>query len=592
MNLPVIKRKNMYKRSTLSFGGINLTQNYSSGELRNCTGISHNAFPSITQRDKSEMVFECLSPTAAIFENIECVATDDGLYYDRKKVGALSSGRKMLASLGKKIIVFPDKVCYDTESGELSDLSGRCTTYGNTVTFTNNSISVGNELFVEKMEGDFTLFHDGVGLITYESVKVEEGNVILEGFALKKISEITTGTLLGEKCNDNQYRIVQNISYSADSGVYEVANDLITVTNVLEDVFATLSEGDVVEISGCDTLPQNNISSKIISKNGNTLIFADGTFSEGTEECEIFIQRKIPDFNCICSYENRLWGCEGNTVYASALGDASNFFVYNNLSTDSYTVSSNSAGDFTACISYGNSCLFFKENSCYKLYGNRPSNFQLSESFGGGIRREDARSLVNAGGKVFFKGNGGVYAFYGGIPQCISDKLGNLTMENCVAGSEGKLYYLSADTENGREEFVWDIEKSLWSKSGVTDTLGYVSHGGHMYRLKNDGIERICREADKEAQWSMTLCPFDEGYYKTKNYTRLYIRAQLFEGAYIRTEIKRDNEPWEIVDTSYGEEKKYLNIPCVVKSCHEVQLRLSGKGKSIIEAIVREFSVN
>ena len=592
MNLPVIKRKNMYRRSTLSFGGLNLTQNFSAGELRDCTGISHRAFPAITQRDKSEKVFECLSPTAAIFENKECVAAEDGLYYNRKKVANLLPGKKMLACLGKKIVVFPDKVCYDTETGKLSELSGKCTTYGTPVTFTNNSVSVGEELFLEKMEADFTLFHDGEGLITYASAEVKEGKVTLDGFALKKASEITAGTVLGEKCNANQYRIVQSVSYSDEKGVYEVANDLITVTNVLDNVFASISAGDVVEISGCDILPQNNVSGKIVSKEGNTLVFADGTFTEGTEECEITIQRKIPDFSCICSYENRLWGCEGNTVYGSALGDVTNFFVYNNLSTDSYTVSSNTAGDFTACISYGNSCLFFKENSCYKLYGNKPSNFQLSESFGGGILKEDSGSLVNIGGKVFFKGNGGVYAFYGGMPQSISDKLGNLTMENAVAGSDGKLYYLSADTQNGREEFVWDIEKGLWSKSGISDSIGYISYAGNIYRLRKDGIEKICHEPDGKAEWSMTLCPFDEGYFKTKNYTRLYIRAQLFEGAYIRTEIKRNDEPWEIVDTSYGNEKKYLNVPCVVKSCHEVQLRISGKGKSIMESVVREFSVN
>ena len=102
----------------------------------------------------------------------------------------------------------------------------------------------------------------------------------------------------------------------------------------------------------------------------------------------------------------------------------------------------------------------------------------------------------------------------------------------------------------------------------------------------------MCEETDDEAVWSITLCPFDEGYYNTKNYSRIHIRAQLFEGAHICAEIKSDSGEWRNVNTSYGDEKKYINIPCVVKGCHEVQLRLSGKGKSIIESIVREFSVN
>jgi hypothetical protein len=86
-----------------------------------------------------------------------------------------------------------------------------------------------------------------------------------------------------------------------------------------------------------------------------------------------------------------LWGCEGNTIYASALGDPFNFFKYDNLSTDSYTIQSDGAGLFTAAVAYGNCCLFFKESKCYKLYGNRPSNFQLTACFAAGIMKNNLK---------------------------------------------------------------------------------------------------------------------------------------------------------------------------------------------------------
>lgn len=592
MNLPVIKKENRYRRSMVSFGGLNLSQSFSAGEMRECSGISHRNFPAITQRQKSEPVFECMSPTAALFGNKECIAADDGLYYDRKKVGDLSPGKKQMAALGSKIVVFPDKVYYDTSSEKFGDLRGRCETQGAEVTFTNNSISVPEARFEESREIEVSVFPKEAQLITYDTVSVSTGKITLAGFSLKNPAELTEGTVLYEKCKENQYRIVQSVSDSEDSETCLVTSELVTITNVLENIFSELKVGDVVEISGCVGIIANNLSAAIVSKTAKSLTFADDTFIAATETGNVTVQRKIPDFTCICSHENRLWGCEGNTIYASSLGDAANFFVYNNLSTDSFTVTSNSAGDFTACISYGNCCLFFKENSCYKLYGNRPSNFQLTESFGRGVLKGDGMSVVNAGGKVIYKGGGGVYVFYGGIPQCISDKLMGLSMENAVSGSDGKLYYITADTKDGRQELVWDIERNLWSKSGVTDALGYISYGGEMYRLKSGGVEKICEDSDDETQWSVTFCPFDEGYYNTKNYSRLRIRVQLFEGAYIRTEIKSDDSPWKIVNTSYGDKKKYINIPCVVKSCHEVQLRLSGKGKSIIESIVREFSVN
>lgn len=592
MHLPTAKRESRYKRSIITFGGLNLTQSYSAGEMSDCSGISHREFPSITQRTKGENIFECMSPSAAIFENKECIAAEGGLYYDRKKVGDLSAGKKKLVTLGNKIIVFPDKMYYDTQTQEFKSLTGIAQTQGAQVTFTENAVSVPESLFVETRDIEKTQFHKETQLITYASIEINEGTAIGSELALKKATELEAGTILLEKCNKNQYRLVESVEYSDDSDICEVTSELITTENVIKDLFASFNVGDIVEISGCSILEQNNLSGEIIKKTDTSLTFAEGTFAPGTETESITIQRKIPDFTCVCSYENRLWGCEGNTIYASALGDATNFFTYKGLSTDSFTVTSNSAGQFTACIPYGNSCLFFKETSCYKLYGNRPANFQLTQSFGTGILKDDAASVVNAGGKLIYKGNGGVYVFYGGTPQCISDKLGSITLENVTAGSNGRLYYLSADTKSGREEYVWDIEKNLWSKTGISDVLGYASYGDSMYRFKNDGVEKVSSEADSEVEWSITFCPFDEGYYNTKNYSRLHIRVQLFQGAYIRTEVRDDNTEWKIINTSYGDSRKHLNIPCVVKSCHRVQLRLSGKGRSILESITREFSVN
>ena len=566
-------------------------QSYSPGEMRDCIGISHKEFPAITQRQKSEAIFSCQSPRAAAFAGKECVAADDGLYYDRKKVGDLTPGKKQIAVLGSKIVVFPDKVYYDTESEKFADLCGKCETYEATVSFTTATISVPESHFKQLNVIETSLFSKDSTVLTYSEVEVSSGKPVFRNFSLQTPSNLNEGTILREKCKGNQYRIVRSVEYNEKSESYEVQNELITVKNVLENIFSEFKVGDVVEISGCTQESENNKTAAITSKSSTMLSFASGTFKECTETANITIQRKIPDFACICSYKNRLWGCAGNTVYASALGDATNFFIYKNLSTDSFTVESNSAGNFTACVSYGNCCLFFKENSCYKLYGNRPSNFQLNESFSSGILKGDGGSVVHTGGKVIYKGNGGIYVFYGGIPQRISDKLGNITLENTVGGSDGKHYYISADTADGRQEFVWDIERNLWSKSGVTDTLGYFSYGENMYRLKSEGIEKIMDEPDADAMWSITLCPFDEGYYNTKNYSRIHIRVQLFKGAHICTEIKSDGGRWQTVNTSYGDEKKYINIPCTVKSCHEVQLRLSGKGKSIIESIVREFSV-
>lgn len=591
MRLPVFKSKGQYNRRLISFGGINMLQNFSEGEMSDCSGISHLSFPAITQRRKNTKIFDCIMPTAYSYAEKECIATSDGLYYDRKKVLELSSGEKELAFLGSLAIVFPDKVYYDMKNGESGTLYAQCNTGGMEVSFSTNSIIVPKEYYEKKSVIESTVFKAGTKLVTYQSVSTDRNKVELSGFSLKSTGDINEGCIFYEKCEKNQYRTVIRKEINEQTNECVIVNELTTLENKADKFFKDFRIGDVVEISGCQ-LTTNNKTLRIISKNDTQLMFSSSSLFETKDTSEIVIKRKIPDFSCICSYENRLWGCEGNTIYASALGDPFNFFVYNNLSTDSFSVASNTLGDFTACAVYGNSCLFFKENACFKLYGDRPSNFKLSQNFGSGIKKSDKGSVVSVEGKVFYKGNGGIFVFYGGFPQSISQKLGEISMENAVAGSDGKCYYITADTQTGREEFVFDEEKGMWSKSGVLNTLGYSCFGGKLYRLMEDGVYTIEEEADSSAQWYAQLCPFDERYYKTKSYSRIHISAQLFENSYICVEVQIDGQPWKNIATVYGSEKKFVNIPCVLKSCHEVKVRISGKGKSIIESLTREFRIN
>ena len=591
MRLPVFRGEKRYRRHMVTFGGLNLMQSFSDGEMRDCSGISHISFPALTQRQKSASLFPCEKPSALIFAGKECIAASGALYYDRKKVGELSEGTdKQLAYMGSKVLVFPDKVYYDVKEKKFGSLQAECVISGVEVSFTQNAITVPSANYVTTSKVEQHTFSQNELLTTYTSVTQQSDKFIFSGFKFKKPGELLVDTILCEKCAANQYRTVMSIEESADLKSYTVTSKLITLENSMKNIFSEFRANDVVEISGCQA-NANNKTATIEERGLATLTFAEGTFSEAKETADITIKRKIPDFTSVCSYENRLWGCEGNTIYASALGDPFNFFRYRQLSTDSFSVESSTSGDFTACVTYGNCCLFFKENACYKLYGNRPANFQLTESFGSGLAKTERRSIASVNGKILYNGNGGVFVFYGGIPQCVSQKIEGITLKDTIGGSDGKRYYLSTQTESGRIELVYDTELGLWSKSGVKDVVAYEYYGGTMYRLTSEGVEEILAEPDENAQWSVTLCPFDENYYKTKNYSRIHICAQLFNDSWICVEVKSDNGQWRTVSTQYGNEKSYINIPGIINNCHNIEIRLSGKGKSIIESITREFCV-
>lgn len=588
MKLPRINIKNQYTRRMIAFGGLNVTKNIKEGELCECSGISHAAFPAITQRQKLQSV-GYTSPDAVHFEKELFVADGGKLYYGEKCVGECSLGKKQIVSINGRIIVFPDKIYYDTNTEELGSLEA--TYILDDVTFTSNSLVSPSVKNVVKIENEKSEFRYGESILSYDSVYTNTGKVVVNNLTVIPCQDVQEGKIFKNRCLNNQYRIAGNIAVDEEKGTVTIENELISIVNELEGVFSEFRKGDAVEITGCNKQINDKLA-VITNINGTTLTFDENTFTEDTQGNSITIKRKIPDFSCICNYGNRLWGCEGNTIYASKLGDPFNYFIYNQLSTDSFTVTSNTSGDFTACVAYGGSCLFFKENSCYKLYGTRPSNFQLVETLCGGVSKDSAGSVISTVNGIFYRNSEGVYISYGGAARCISQKLEGIAMKNAVAGCDNHRYFIAGDGENGRRLYVYDIEKDLWSIFGETTAKDFCYCNGALHIATDKGLLKLTNEADNECEWYFTLCQTDENYHRAKSYNKLYITLTLEEKSWVCVEIEADGGLMEKVFYLRGEKRRNVKIPISIKKCHEMKIKISGKGKSVIESIVREFSVN
>ncbi|CAN4034983.1 hypothetical protein PKCEKB_PKCEKB_19180, partial [Dysosmobacter welbionis] len=87
--------------------------------------------------------------------------------------------------------------------------------------------------------------------------------------------------------------------------------------------------GDAVTIAGCTKHPENNKTPVIREIDGDKLYFYEYIFTldgeDGvtpyTETGELSVSRTVPDLLFVCENENRLWGCDKTTIYASKLGD-------------------------------------------------------------------------------------------------------------------------------------------------------------------------------------------------------------------------------------------------------------------------------
>ena len=239
-----------------------------------------------------------------------------------------------------------------------------------------------------------------------------------------------------------------------------------------EDYFKA---GDAVTISGCTKHPENNKTPIIREIDGDKLYFYEFAFTldgeDGTtpytETGTLTISRTVPDLKFVCENENRLWGCDDTTIYASKLGDIFNWNVFDGLATDSYSVDTGSAGNFTACISYMGYPIFFKEDHIYKVYGSIPTNFEVMGSATLGVAAGSAASLAVAGEVLFYLSRAGIMAYSGGIPQPVGAAFGVDQFRDAAAGSDGLKYYVSMQDQDGE-----------WRLNVYDNPAGAVAHRG------------------------------------------------------------------------------------------------------------------
>lgn len=360
--------------------------------------------------------------------------------------------------------------------------------------------------------------------------------------------------------------------------------------------------GDAVEISGCTSHTENNKTAIIreISTNKKKLTFYENTFTTGSESATVTVRRSIPDMDFLCVNENRLWGCKGDTIYASKLGDPFNFNVFDGVTTDSYAVDVGSEGDFTGACSYLGYPCFFKENHIYKVYGDRPSNFQVMSSSDLGVVKGSGMSFGSAGAILFYLSRAGIVAYSGGVPEIISAPFGNVRYKNAVGGSDGVRYFVSMEDETGqRSLFVYDTRYNVWHREddfnavafGWHDGLWALDTGGGLWRMDEGNIpsgstrESTVHSYAEFGDWT-------ESRPERKGVSHVELRAELEAGSTLKVLIQYDSDGvWREVKTLETERKRSFFLPIIPRRCDHMRLRLEGTGMWRLYSLTRNLYV-
>lgn len=360
---------------------------------------------------------------------------------------------------------------------------------------------------------------------------------------------------------------------SAKKGQYALLDTEKKRLFILDHEFAVVKQY-TVEISNKDGSPSSTR-------------LADLTLLSPIYE-NIKVERRIPTMDFICERENRLWGVSNadKTIYASSLGDPTNFYDYSG-DGGSFAVAVGSDGDFTGICDYGNALLCWKERTLHKVLGDYPSNYQTAVYRFSGVRSGAHKSLVNVNETLFFLGVDGVYAYTGNKPSLISRTLGTDVLKDGVGGTDGRAYYLSVKNGENWELLSYDTHTGLWTRSDETQVVDFCRVGDDVKFLAGDSVYTI-GGGDEQVEWEAVFAPMYETLEGGKQYNRLIFRVEVPKGGYMAADVRFEDGRWMQVGIVKGKSGP-VHMPVPLRRCDKFQIRLRGKGDCAVLDMVREF---
>ena len=594
------------------FGGLNET--YACSEAEYSAGVNFSArdFPALSTRKPRRKLHALTGLNGMYHLNGLLTICGKDIIYTPDDAGAdtvsctdaVSDSRKALVGIGTKILIFPDKLAFDTADGSVSALGAVWKAEGQSVQFTPCDAagktyqpdSYGREEPEKPADGQLFLKvedeeHPWSSTGTLEVYSTSSGNWtavpldycrITAAGAQKLFAQWDTVTVSG--------------TAAQQAGMWEELNGDLVVYDLLENGLRV----KVTPKGECfyGTLVQGADSARWTSLDGKeTRSFAVST--------PVRMERRVPDLDYITECDNRVWGCSSkeNVIYACKLGDPTNWFSYRGIAADSYAVTVGSDGAFTGAATCMGYALFFKENTLHKLYGSKPSDFQLSSLRCRGVAKGAARSLCVINETLYYLSPDGVMAWDGSIPTKVSTALDPARLRNVKSALGGALdgrYYLHLVRGSGEAQavrlLVYDTERGLWQEEDVC-SYEMAGSGGQLYLW--DGKAIWAADADREENWqqaggiedgvSFELVSGDIGLDSPEELylSRLTLRLEAEVKSRIEVAVSYDSGAWETLAQLTADGRRCFDVPFVPRRCGSLRLRLKGRGQLTLRSLTR-----
>lgn len=563
--LPYLENNQTYRDYQMEFKGYNHSDSPGDQEFYETKNLTLGHYPVLAPRAKRGRV-RAFTKFNGLHDKDGLLWVDGtGLYHHGQKVGDVSDSKKKFVTMGARVLIWPDKVMYDTEKEEIVPL-------GKSLTLT------GATFALSKIDGEL------YGEITAsDTAPLEPEN--------------------GAYWIDTSSDVHSLKIYSSATGMWTSIG--VTYVKISHPSLANeFAQYDGIRIEGVDNAQFTNAGTDyVVISTGYGWIVVIGIIDAGfTVEGQITISRRVPDMDYLVQSENRVWGCssENHEIYACKQGDPTNWYCYQGLSTDSYAATIGSDGEFTGAAAHLGYVLFFKQNCVHKVFGSRPANYQITESQIRGIKTQAHESAKIVNETLYYLAPGGMVRYDGSLPTNIGEALGpTRRFFDAIAGVLDNRYYVSMKDDAGEWGFyVFDERTNMWIHEDQTHAQAILASGDDLYFVDQAGVlwsengTLDSRYTDSNAalegpvEWmaetgDILMNSPDKGYI-----SRIELRLEVEKDGYVEVAVMHDSDgKWHPRDRIYATRKRLISLQAIPLRCDHFRIRLSGKGNCKIYAL-------
>lgn len=644
---PTIQETARSQQVTDTFGGYNHNLKIPEGEFYEMENLCGDDYPLLAtrkQRNTLQVSAENLQAMVSKGDKLYYIAGYDpttktcGFYADDEKVMDLeyAGGLKRFVSMGAYLLIWPDKVWYNTADGTHGNMEKMFSAAAGTYLDHNLTSSSGPD--GQEVYDIYVLWYirpcsrDGKIVYTTGANYGEKRVVVVDGIEYHYLNFVKPK----EPKNGDAYidRETRTPYIYNDISKDWSAQDVPVMWLECKGIGSAFAPGDCIRVSGIDPgtysglnvgdNPSDGVYREVLVTGENYIVLdayapaeAHGIMND-TPPAEGYVKAAmdIPDMDYVIEAQNRLWGCKYGTVngklvneiYASALGRFDVWHKYAGVSTDSYAASIGSDGRWTAAVNYQGYPLFFKEDRMHKVYVSASGAHRVQEYTMRGVQPGGAKSLAVVNGVLFYKARDCVCAYDGsGAPTDVSEKL-NLdslsrpgSTTSIAAAHRDKYYlYLQMNTPPGSRLLVLDTRRGAWYRENLPagSIIDFTELNGSLLCAAG-GIEEIAHDnqvselsgtEEGDVAWSCETGLIGYSTVEQKYVSRFNIRMSLARDAYMDVLVQYDSDGvWHNQGRIQGVGTRTFMLPVRPRRCDHFRIRLEGSGDVRIYSFAKIF---